>query len=146
MSEDERLRRSARDERAQGEISVAQIEQMVHQFYARVREDALLGPVFARHIERWPPHLERMVLFWRAVLRSERLFGMSPRGGPQALHQAIEALQIAHFERWLTLFAEVVDEIYAPAVAAQVKSAAARSARALSRHLSPTLQLPDAYG
>lgn len=118
-------------------FSVAQIEQMVHQFYARVRDDDLIGPVFGKRIESWAPHLERMVLFWSAVLRSERAFTMSPRGGPPALHQAIDELSARHFERWMSLFSEVADEVYEPSAAYEVKQAAKRIAVGLSRHLSP---------
>lgn len=117
--------------------SVAQIERMVHRFYERVRDDDLLGPVFARRVDRWAPHLDRMVLFWRAVLRSEGPFVASARGGPPVLHRAIDELSAHHFERWLSLFGEVVDDIYEPPVAQNIKQTAGRIAVGLSRHLAP---------
>jgi len=116
---------------------VTQIEQMVHTFYGLVREDAVLGPIFSARIKDWPTHLGRMVLFWRAVLRGERNFQMSPRGGPPALHQAIDELSHAHFDRWLGLFFGVVDEVYAPLAAQRVKETARGIAGSLSRHLPP---------
>jgi hemoglobin len=133
------------DERPE-RFSIEEIEEMVHRFYARVQEDDLLGPVFNERIVSWPPHLERMVLFWRAVLRSERTFTASPRGGPHALHRSIGELSRAHFERWLALFAEVVDEVYEPRAAEEVKQAAANIGVGLSRHLSPARpgELPSA--
>jgi hemoglobin len=40
------------------------IERLVRGFYARVREDAVLGSVFASRIDDWQPHLARMCAFW----------------------------------------------------------------------------------
>lgn len=126
-------------------FSIAQIEEMVHQFYARVREDDLIGPVFDARVESWPPHLERMVLFWRAVLRSEPTFTPSHRGRPPTLHRAIGELEIHHFQRWLALFGEVVDGIFEPDAAEEVKEAAGRIAFAFSRHLALDLH-PRSHG
>ena len=38
-------------------IDEALIDRLVEDFYARVRDDALIGPVFAERIEDWAPHL-----------------------------------------------------------------------------------------
>jgi len=116
-------------------FAVERITRLVHTFYGRVQDDALLGPVFAKRIEDWGPHLERMVLFWRAVLRAERTFTVSPRGGPPTLHRAIDELSLAHFERWLALFGEVADLVFEEGPAEIVKEAAGRIAFSLSRHL-----------
>ena len=120
-------------------FSVSRIEEMVHRFYGQVREDDLLGPVFESRVTDWTTHLGRMVLFWRSVLRGEGLFRISPRGGPPSLHQAIDELSYAHFERWLTLFSGVVDEVYPADAAAEVKVAARGIAASLSRHLPPAV-------
>ncbi|HEB54467.1 MAG TPA: group III truncated hemoglobin, partial [bacterium] len=55
-------------------LTVDEIRTLVHRFYERVRQDHLLGPVFATRIaaERWPAHLDKMVRFWSTVLRGER--------------------------------------------------------------------------
>lgn len=115
---------------------VCLIEQMVEEFYARVRQDPELGPIFAKRIDDWPTHLQRMVRFWRAVLRSEPSYSPSPRGAPPILHRRIDELRAEHFQRWLRLFGEVVDETYAPSARDHVKNTAARIATALSRHLT----------
>ena len=116
---------------------IADIERMVHAFYARVREDSVLGPVFARRIDDWPTHLDRMVSFWRAVLRGDRTFTMAERGSPPVLHRNIAELELAHFDRWLTLFREVVESTFDDSRAVrEVEAAADRIAVALSRHLA----------
>lgn len=125
-------RQKSRDEL----FPVHQIEQMVEEFYGRVRQDEELGPIFDRRIDDWPLHLGRMVKFWRAVLRSEPSYSPSPRGAPPVLHRRIDELRPEHFQRWLRLFGEVVDETYVPGARAHVKNAAARIATALSRHLT----------
>lgn len=118
-------------------FSIQAITEMVDKFYALIREDEELGPIFDSRIENWPEHLQRMVFFWRAVLRSEPTFHVSERGAPPVLHWAIEEVRRHHYARWLGLFGSVVFEIYEPADAEQVLDAAERIAAAFSRHLPP---------
>lgn len=69
---------------------------LVHSFYARVRADAVLGPVFASRISNWDAHLERMVTFWSsgagAWLAAGRQIAFRPlaravpRDGARGLH------------------------------------------------------------
>ncbi|HPZ88847.1 MAG TPA: group III truncated hemoglobin [Flavihumibacter sp.] len=41
------------------------IQLLVDRFYQRVRENKLLGPIFAGVIgDQWPKHLEKMYRFW----------------------------------------------------------------------------------
>lgn len=111
------------------------IRTLVHAFYARVRDDDYIGPVFQRRIEDWEPHLERMVLFWRSILRGEGLFTRSPRGGPPVLHHMIDELERGHFERWLTLFEETAREIFPADAAEDVVVRARQIGMVLSLHL-----------
>ncbi len=76
------------------------ISAMVEGFYASVRTDPLLGPIFENRIADWPEHLARMKRFWRSVLHNSGEFS----GNPMAKHIAIPGLDEAHFERWLELF------------------------------------------
>ncbi|MAU19209.1 MAG: preprotein translocase subunit TatC [Martelella sp.] len=90
-------------------LDEAMIRAVVHGFYDRIREDALLGPVFNRRIaaDDWPRHLERMCDFWSAtLLRTARY-----QGRPLPPHLAIPEIEERHFERWLQLFAETVDAL-----------------------------------
>lgn len=114
------------------------IELLVHEFYARVRDDEVLGPIFDSRIENWPHHLGRMVGFWKAVLRGEPTFKPSDRGSPPRLHQQIPRLTHEHFDRWLERFGDVAAGIFPPSAAVEVVAAAQRIAVALSRHLPPT--------
>lgn len=81
-------------------IDAAFISAMVEAFYARIREDALLGPIFAAKITDWPLHLGRMKQFWTSILHG----GGAYSGNPMAKHMALPELDEAHFAHWLTLF------------------------------------------
>ena len=78
------------------------IEELVHGFYGRVRQDPDLGPIFSGAIDDWEPHLSRMVDFWSAVMLSTRRF----KGNPVMKHNALADLAPEHFEIWLGLFRE----------------------------------------
>ena len=61
-------------------IDEATIVTLVHRFYANVRGDPILAPVFAARIDDWEAHLARMCAFWSSVaLMSGRYHGQ-PRG------------------------------------------------------------------
>jgi hemoglobin len=76
------------------------IARFVEEFYARIRDDALLGPIFADRIEDWDRHLDRMKRFWRSILHNSGEFS----GNPMAKHLAIPNLEERHFAHWLELF------------------------------------------
>lgn len=118
------------------------IAAVVDTFYERVQHDAVLGPIFARHIEDWTPHLLRMKAFWRSVLLRTGEFQRSDRGAPPVLHAGIEGLSQGHFTHWLGLFSDVLDEIVTPEVA-QVWLAKARGiGESLWRHAQHGSRLP----
>jgi hemoglobin len=99
---EEALRRRAEKRRAAEDLGVtaAYIDHFVEAFYGRVREDALLGPIFAERISDWPAHLARMKGFWRSVLHNSGEFS----GNPMLKHMTIPGLDVTHFSRWLELF------------------------------------------
>lgn len=113
-------------------ISEADIERLVRAFYARVRVDPLLEPVFSRAIPGdWESHLRRMCDFWSAVLLKSGRY----RGNPMAVHQRLPGLAPAYFGRWLSLFRLTANETLAPRQVAQVMERAERIAESLQRGL-----------
>ena len=78
----------------------AEVIRLVHDFYARVREEPRLGPVFTAHVADWRTHLAQLVDFWSALLRGTRRF----QGSPMSRHMAIDAMDRDLFDRWLALF------------------------------------------
>lgn len=94
-------------------IDEGMIKQLVHRFYARAREDELLGPIFDGHVKDWDGHLARLCDFWSSVtLMSGRY-----RGQPMPTHARLP-VEPKHFDRWLELFAQSAREV-CPAPAAQ---------------------------
>jgi len=77
-----------------------EIADLVHSFYAVVRQDEILGPIFNAHVADWDHHLAKLVDFWSSVLRGTARF----RGMPMPKHVALPDLNAALFERWLLLF------------------------------------------
>jgi truncated hemoglobin YjbI len=80
----------------------AEIADLVDAFYARVRDDALLGPVFEQHVADWSRHLPKMIDFWSSALRGSKSY----RGTPMPVHCALPGLSHSMFEHWLDLFFE----------------------------------------
>lgn len=106
-----------------------EIARLVDAFYARVRTDPDLGPVFAARIDDWPHHLARLTDFWSSVLRGTARYD----GQPMARHQALPELDAALFRRWLALFRETA--------AAQPNAALARAAVATAERIARSLWL-----
>lgn len=94
--------------------SRADVELLVNSFYDKVKEDALLAPLFA-HVD-WPEHLPVMYKFWASMLLGEQSY----QGGPFEKHKNLP-LQPEHFQQWLKLFRQTVDEHFTGEVAEEAK-------------------------
>ena len=95
------------------------IRRLIDAFYAQVRTDELLGPVFAARIPagHWPAHLDTMTRFWTAALLGQ---AAGYRGNPGAKHLFLP-IEKAHFTRWLALFGRTVDSLFAGENAGEIK-------------------------
>lgn len=93
-------------------IDEAMIVRLVDRFYEKVREDALLGPVFAARISDWGPHLEQMYAFWSSVMLHSGRY----HGRPMPKHVALPVGR-RHFQRWLQLFGQTAGEVCPPEAA-----------------------------
>jgi hemoglobin len=76
------------------------IARVVRRFYAKVRGDAVLGPIFNPRVEDWPEHEAKIMRFWSSVL----LMTGEYHGSPMQVHLGIPDLGRAEFDRWLALF------------------------------------------
>lgn len=112
--------------RAATGIDELMIDRLVETFYARVRDDALIGPIFAERIEDWGPHLAQMKLFWSSVALSTGVYEGRPM--PKHLPLPIDA---GHFDRWLALFEETTREVCPPVATAHFMERARRIAESL---------------
>tara|TARA_R110002033_G_scaffold42336_4_gene83179 strand:- start:6386 stop:6850 length:465 start_codon:yes stop_codon:yes gene_type:complete len=104
------------------------ISNLVETFYGAIRKDDLLGPIFMDHVADWTPHLSRMKDFWASVTLESGRF----RGNPMLKHIAIGGLDNMHFDRWLVIWNQTLDDIAPNEAAAQVfRQAAERIAESL---------------
>lgn len=104
------------------------IRQLVDAFYAKVRVDPELGPVFARAIPGdWQPHLNKMYAFWSSVMLTTGRY----KGNPVAKHLVVEGITLELFERWLALFNETCAELFDERLRAEFAAKAARIAESL---------------
>lgn len=102
---------------------------LIENFYARVRRDPVLGPVFEAAIapDAWPEHLATMRRFWSSVTLASGRYS----GNPVAVHQAVIGLEQPMFARWLTLFEETARDLLSPEAAALFIGKAHRIAESL---------------
>jgi hemoglobin len=86
-------------ELAEHGISEEAIARLVATFYARARQDEVIGPIFNSAVADWDHHIANITDFWSSlVLRSGRY-----QGRPMRPHFML-GLEPQHFDRWLALF------------------------------------------
>lgn len=104
------------------------LEKLVPAFYARVRADAELGPIFNDAIDDWPEHLDKLTDFWSSVMLTSGRY----KGQPVPAHVKHKSrITPELFDRWLGLWAQTTDELMEPDAALQLQDKAARIAESL---------------
>jgi hemoglobin len=104
------------------------LAQLVEAFYARVRADAALGPVFNGAIAHWPEHLDKLSAFWSSVMLTSGRY----KGQPVPAHlRHREAMTPEMFGRWLGLWRDVTGEMMQPEAASALQARAERIAESL---------------
>jgi hemoglobin len=98
-------------------INHKDITLLVDSFYAKVKSDDLLSPIF-KNVD-WSHHLPRMYDFWGSIVLGAQTF----HGDPFQKHAHLP-LNPSHFNRWLKLFDHTVDEHFSGFNADQVKGRA----------------------
>lgn len=88
------------------------IKCLVDNFYAKVRRDPALSPIFTAAIgeseDQWRPHLEKMYDFWSSLMLASKRY----HGNPFKMHKDLPAFDEKLFDRWLELFAQTAQELY----------------------------------
>ena len=86
-------------------ITAEQIDLVMTRFYAKVRKDPVLGPIFDGHIDNWPEHEAKIAAFWRNAIMFERSYD----GNPMRAHMMAGDVRADHFDGWLALFDGVLE-------------------------------------
>jgi hemoglobin len=111
-------------------------ERLVRAFYGRALTDEVIGFLFTDVAKLdLEAHVPRITSFWETVL----LGGQSYTGGAFAPHAALHAkagLRGGHFTRWVALWRQTVDELFAGPTAELAKTHAQRVANAFHARLS----------
>ena len=110
-------------------ITEERLKSLVDLFYAKVRRDPLIGPVFNGAIDDWPGHLDKLQAFWSSVMLTSGRY----KGRPLPAHiRHADAITPASFGRWLSLWREATEEAMPARTAAALQDKAARIAESLS--------------
>lgn len=93
--------------------SRADVALLVNTFYGKVRAHEALGPIFNGVIHDWPTHLDKLTDFWETSL----LYVTSYKGNPLKAHLDVDrqfnnSIEQAHFDSWLELWFETLDELF----------------------------------
>lgn len=113
---------------ARYDINEDGLRRVVTAFYARIRQDPELGPIFNDAIHDWPEHLEKLTDFWSSVMLTSGRY----KGRPVPAHlKHAQRITPQLFQRWLKIWAETTDELMAPQDAEALQSKAIRIAESL---------------
>jgi hemoglobin len=123
--------------------SDGQIEDLVTTFYARIRKDPELGPIFERVIGTdWTPHLKTMCDFWSSVMNSSGRY----KGRPVPAHIKLTGIEPRHFARWLAMFGETAGALFEPALAQAFVQRAEKIAASLMLGFAFHAEKPELWG
>lgn len=121
-------------------VDRADIEALLVRFYGVALRDEVLDEAFT-HLRATglDGHLPIMGDFWETLLFRAGLYPGDQARSALTVHRGLHArtpLTANHFVRWLTLWQEAVDELYAGPVAERAKVGAARIAWSMNRRLN----------
>ena len=105
-------------------ITKENIRRMVDHFYSQVLKDELLADFFIEKLgdemisDEWLSHLDLLRDFWASIILDDIAYN----GEPIKPHVRMKGLKRESFERWLKLFFETVDRLYAKEAADTFKT------------------------
>ncbi|HKS90089.1 MAG TPA: group III truncated hemoglobin [Stellaceae bacterium] len=107
-------------------ITEPAIVALVDRFYAKARRDSEIGPLFEAAVADWDEHLDKLHDFWSSVMLTTGRY----KGNPMAAHVK-HPIEKRFFARWLALWRETAEEVFAPEEAARLQDKAERIAESL---------------
>ena len=104
--------------------SRADVEKLVISFYEKVKKDETIGIIFNDIMKvNWDHHIPVIVDFWDSVLLDADVYHKNAME-PHFHINKIFPLHREHFDAWLALFVQTVDENYEGPVAKLAKTRA----------------------
>ena len=99
-----------------------ELSRLIVKFYARVRKDDLLGPIFNSIIQDWDHHMGHITDFWeRNLFGTVQFFGNPGRKHMEVDEKQNNTIDKRHFETWLRIFHATVDEMHEGEKAEEIK-------------------------
>jgi len=113
----------------------ADVERLVRAFYGKAMTDPIIGWLFT-DVARLDleAHIPQIAAFWETILLGAKSYAGTPFEPHARLH-AKANLRAGHFGRWLALWNETVDELFAGERAELAKAHALRVAQAFHHRL-----------
>jgi hemoglobin len=101
--------------------NIEDIKSFTDLFYQKLATSEILKQLFFDKLghDDWQPHLERVYLFWEMIL-----FGATGYTGNTFAPHSNMPINKIHFDEWLKLFNESIDELYVGETAELAKSKA----------------------
>ena len=128
--------------------SRADIDRLLRHFYSRAMTDEVIGYLFTdvAHLDL-EQHLPQIGNFWEQVLLQRPVYVGQPIAVHQPLHEAA-TMQAHHFQRWFSIWAAAIDDLFVGEMATQAKRRAAIIAETMQYRLgiaSPEEGFSPAY-
>ena len=103
-------------------LTIEDVKILVDDFYGKVRDNDLLSPIFNDVIkDNWQVHLEKMYSFWQTILLETPAYS----GSPFLKHAKLPVAK-EHFDTWIELWYQTIDDHFTGEKANEAKWRAAR--------------------
>jgi hemoglobin len=100
------------------------IEELIIQFYEKVKPDPTIGFIFTEVVKiNWEHHIPVIIDFWEGILLDNPVYQKNAMEVHYHLNNKMP-LQKIHFQTWLNLFISTVDELFEGQIAALAKTRA----------------------
>jgi hemoglobin len=88
------------------------VEKLVNSFYDKVKQDPVIGFIFNDVAKvNWDKHLPVLYDFWENIIFLTGKYSGNPMSAHLNLNSRVP-LTKAHFQRWLELFTQTIDELF----------------------------------
>jgi hemoglobin len=115
-------------------ITMPIVRNVIVAFYAKVRRDPVLGPVFENIVgDHWDTHIEKVCSFWFYVTRLDRSYNARDFMPAHLKHLTIQA---ALLPTWLRLFRQTAKELCTTEIAEALIDIAERMAVSIEMSLT----------
>jgi hemoglobin len=116
------------------DITMPIVRNVIVAFYAKVRRDPILGPVFETIVgDHWDAHIEKVCSFWFYVTRLDRAYNARDFMPAHIKHPTIRAELLP---TWLCLFRQTAKELCTTEIANALIDIAERMAVSIEMSLT----------